>query len=146
MNTPTTARVIAAGCAPRDRPAALPAHSIVLTVEAGDVYGYYAITRQYFDRYKMPVMHTETNRTAKYAVEWLWKEWMNLLRLREDGVPLVLRDESIGEILVQADELQHLLRARQDERPQLHVMPLDGGEAKAGATTPRAKKAAKTAA
>lgn len=56
---------------------------------AGEVYGYYVITRQYFDRYRMPVMHTETNRTAKYAVEWLWKEWMNLLRLREDGVPII---------------------------------------------------------
>ena len=56
---------------------------------AGDVYGYYVITRQYYDRYRLPVMHTETNRTAKHAVEWLWKEWMNLLRLREDGVPIV---------------------------------------------------------
>jgi beta-glucosidase/6-phospho-beta-glucosidase/beta-galactosidase len=34
-------------------------------------------------------MHTETNRTAVHAVEWLWKEWMNLLRLREDGVPII---------------------------------------------------------
>jgi beta-glucosidase/6-phospho-beta-glucosidase/beta-galactosidase len=59
------------------------------TIGAGDVYGYYVITRQYFDRYKMPVMHTETNRTSTYAVEWLWKEWMNLLRLREDGVPII---------------------------------------------------------
>jgi len=59
------------------------------TIGAGEVYGYYVITRQYFDRYRLPVMHTETNRTAKHAVEWLWKEWMNLLRLREDGVPIV---------------------------------------------------------
>ena len=59
------------------------------SIGAGDVYGYYVITRQYFDRYRLPVMHTETNRTAKHAVEWLWKEWMNLLRLREDGVPII---------------------------------------------------------
>ena len=59
------------------------------SIGAGDVYGYYVITRQYFDRYRVPVMHTETNRTAKHAVEWLWKEWMNLLRLREDGVPII---------------------------------------------------------
>lgn len=59
------------------------------TIGAGDVYGYYVITRQYYDRYKLPVMHTETNRTAGLAVEWLWKEWMNLLRLREDGVPII---------------------------------------------------------
>ena len=59
------------------------------SIGAGDVYGYYVITRQYFDRYRLPVMHTETNRAGKHAVEWLWKEWMNLLRLREDGVPIV---------------------------------------------------------
>jgi hypothetical protein len=58
-------------------------------IGAGDVYGYYVITRQYFDRYRLPVMHTETNRVDKHAVEWLWKEWMNLLRLREDGVPII---------------------------------------------------------
>jgi len=59
------------------------------SIGAGDVYGYYVITRQYFERYRMPVMHTETNRTERHAVEWLWKEWMNLLRLREDGVPII---------------------------------------------------------
>jgi beta-glucosidase/6-phospho-beta-glucosidase/beta-galactosidase len=59
------------------------------TIGAGDVYGYYVITRQYYDRYRVPVMHTETNRVSHNAVEWLWKEWVNLLRLREDGVPIV---------------------------------------------------------
>jgi beta-glucosidase/6-phospho-beta-glucosidase/beta-galactosidase len=59
------------------------------SIGAGDVYGYYVITRQYFDRYRLPVMHTETNRTGKDAVGWMWKEWMNLLRLREDGVPII---------------------------------------------------------
>ena len=59
------------------------------SIGAGDVYGYYVITRQYFDRYKLPVMHTETNRVSKHAIEWLWKEWMNLLRLRDDGVPII---------------------------------------------------------
>jgi beta-glucosidase len=28
---------------------------------AGDVFGYDEITRQYYDRYRLPVMHTETN-------------------------------------------------------------------------------------
>lgn len=59
------------------------------STRVGDVYGYYVITRQYYDRYRVPVMHTETNRAAGHAVEWLWKEWMNLLRLRDDGVPVV---------------------------------------------------------
>src|SRR5690606_17686987 len=59
------------------------------SIGAGDVYGYYVITRQYYDRYHLPVMHTETNRVSTYATEWLWKEWMNLLRLRDDGVPII---------------------------------------------------------
>jgi beta-glucosidase/6-phospho-beta-glucosidase/beta-galactosidase len=59
------------------------------TVGAGEVYGYYVITRQYYDRYRVPVMHTETNRTSGQACIWLWKEWMNLLRLRDDGVPII---------------------------------------------------------
>src|SRR4051794_29904496 len=37
------------------------------SIGAGDVYGYYVITRQYFDRYRLPVMHTETNRAQKHA-------------------------------------------------------------------------------
>lgn len=60
-----------------------------VSIGAGDVYGYYVITRQYYERHRLPVMHTETNRAGKHAVEWLWKEWMNLLRLREDGVPII---------------------------------------------------------
>ena len=59
------------------------------TIGAGEVYGYYVITRQYYERYRIPVMHTETNRSSGQSVNWLWKEWMNLLRLREDGVPII---------------------------------------------------------
>ena len=59
------------------------------SVGAGDCYGYYVIARQYYDRYKMPVMHTETNRIDTHSVEWILKQWINLLRLREDGVPVI---------------------------------------------------------
>ena len=38
-------------------------------------------------------MHTETNISqgpqGDEAVQWLWKEWANVLRLRNDGVPIV---------------------------------------------------------
>jgi beta-glucosidase/6-phospho-beta-glucosidase/beta-galactosidase len=59
------------------------------TIGSGEVYGYYVITRQYYDRYRIPVMHTETNRDCSDATMWLWKQWMNLLRLRDDGVPII---------------------------------------------------------
>lgn len=59
------------------------------TRASGEVYGYYVITKQYFDRYRLPVMHTETNRSEPNAVRWLHKEWANWCRLKRDGVPMV---------------------------------------------------------
>ena len=63
------------------------------TRAAGDVFGYDEITRQYHDRYKLPVMHTETNRNegagGDEAVEWLWRQWANVVRVRNSGVPTV---------------------------------------------------------
>jgi len=60
---------------------------------AGEVFGYNEITRQYYNRYRLPVMHTETNLMegprGDEAVYWLWKEWANVLRVRNDGVPIV---------------------------------------------------------
>ncbi|HEY3780546.1 MAG TPA: family 1 glycosylhydrolase [Fimbriimonadaceae bacterium] len=57
---------------------------------AGEIFGYYVITHQYFERYRLPVMHTETNyNDAEKAPDWLRKEWANLFRLREDGVPII---------------------------------------------------------
>jgi len=63
------------------------------TEPAGEVFGYAEITRQYYARYRLPVMHTETNYRqgpgGEEAVNWLWKEWANVLRVRNDGVPIV---------------------------------------------------------
>lgn len=56
---------------------------------SGEVFGYYPITHQYFARYGLPVMHTETNYTDPDAVRWLYKEWANVHRLKQDGVPIV---------------------------------------------------------
>jgi beta-glucosidase/6-phospho-beta-glucosidase/beta-galactosidase len=57
---------------------------------AGEVFGYYPITHQYFARYRLPVMHTETNGLGgRDAVRWLNKEWANVHRLRQDGVPIL---------------------------------------------------------
>lgn len=59
-------------------------------LEAEDVLGWYQITRGYYDRYKKPVMHTETNTLdEKRNPAWLWKQWLNILRMRQDGVPVL---------------------------------------------------------
>lgn len=57
---------------------------------SGEIFGYYVITKQYYDRYHLPVMHTETNLAdAERAPGWLRKEWANMMRLKEDGVPII---------------------------------------------------------
>jgi beta-glucosidase/6-phospho-beta-glucosidase/beta-galactosidase len=60
---------------------------------SGEIFGYSEITRQYYQRYGLPVMHTETNLVegpnGDEAVNWLWKQWANVLRVRNDGVPTI---------------------------------------------------------
>jgi len=64
-----------------------------MTRASGEIFGYSEITRQYYNRYRLPVMHTETNivegPNGDEAVNWLWKEWASVLRVRNDGVPTV---------------------------------------------------------
>ncbi|RZK95061.1 MAG: glycoside hydrolase family 1 protein, partial [Hymenobacter sp.] len=55
-----------------------------------DVLGWSTITHDYYQRYKKPVMHTETNVfDAEEAPTWLWKQWVNVLRIRKEGVPVL---------------------------------------------------------
>mgnify|MGYP001598714006 CR=1 FL=1 len=59
-------------------------------IPSGEFFGYYVIAKQYYDRYRLPLMHTETNLWENDgSVQWLWKEWNCMLRLRQDGVPIV---------------------------------------------------------
>jgi beta-glucosidase/6-phospho-beta-glucosidase/beta-galactosidase len=56
----------------------------------GELFGWYVITKQYYDRYKRPVMHTETNCVdANEAPGWLWRQWHNVQLIRQNGVPVV---------------------------------------------------------
>ncbi len=64
-------------------------HTDGSTSAAGEIFGYYIITHQYFRRYRLPIMHTETNITEPFSVHWLKKQWANVYRLKQDGVPIV---------------------------------------------------------
>jgi len=56
----------------------------------GEVFGWYLISLDYYNRYHKPLMHTETNiREQDNSVAWLWKQWQNILRMRADGVPVL---------------------------------------------------------
>ena len=56
----------------------------------GELFGWYVITKQYYDRYRRPLMHTETNcQDARDAPDWLWRQWHNVQLMRRSGVPVV---------------------------------------------------------
>lgn len=59
------------------------------TQASGEIFGYYVITQQYYKRYRLPIMHTETNIRMPACTEWLLKQWANIRRLRHDGIPIV---------------------------------------------------------
>jgi beta-glucosidase/6-phospho-beta-glucosidase/beta-galactosidase len=59
------------------------------TQASGEIFGYYVITQQYYKRYRLPIMHTETNIKMPACTEWLLKQWANVHRLKHDGVPIV---------------------------------------------------------
>ena len=67
--------------------------SDVNTWGCGDQLGYAAVVQQYYDRYKLPIMHTETNMTqgvnGDEAVKWLEKQWNNVMLLKNSGVPML---------------------------------------------------------
>lgn len=55
-----------------------------------NVLGYYGLTRQYYSRFRLPIMHTETNQfQERGATEWLERQWANVLRLRQEGYPII---------------------------------------------------------
>ncbi|GAC1486789.1 MAG: hypothetical protein NVS1B13_14490 [Flavisolibacter sp.] len=64
-------------------------HTDGSTEPSGEIFGYYVITHQYYSRYRLPIMHTETNIAEPDCVKWFYKEWANVHRLKQDGVPIV---------------------------------------------------------
>jgi beta-glucosidase/6-phospho-beta-glucosidase/beta-galactosidase len=58
------------------------------TEASGEIFGYYVITHQYFQRYRLPIMHTETNIAMPHSENWLLKQWANVHRLKQDGIPV----------------------------------------------------------
>jgi beta-glucosidase/6-phospho-beta-glucosidase/beta-galactosidase len=58
----------------------------------GDVFGWYPIARQYHDRYRLPLMHTETNNIGggeDDAPGWLWRQFLGVRLLASEGVPVI---------------------------------------------------------
>lgn len=60
------------------------------STRGSNVLGYYGLTRQYHERYGLPILHTETNQLQDLnAAFWLERQWANVLRLRQEGYPII---------------------------------------------------------
>ncbi len=56
----------------------------------GPCFGWHTIARQYYDRYRKPMMLTETNLSdPEEAPRWMWNIWHNVDLLRQEGVPVI---------------------------------------------------------
>ncbi len=56
----------------------------------GELFGWFVIAQQYYDRYRLPMMHTETNiMDAREGPHWLWRQWHNVKLIQAAGVPVV---------------------------------------------------------
>jgi beta-glucosidase/6-phospho-beta-glucosidase/beta-galactosidase len=56
----------------------------------GELFGWYVVASQYYERYRLPMMHTETNHLdAREAPRWLWRQWHNVQLIKKAGVPVV---------------------------------------------------------
>ncbi len=57
---------------------------------AGPVFAYAILARQYFERYHLPVMLTETNKMkADEATDWLHNQWACVRELRRVAIPVM---------------------------------------------------------
>jgi len=63
------------------------------TSPSGDVFGYCVIARQYYERYRLPMLHTETNvmggADGGDALTWLQRQWLSVLNLHSGGIPVL---------------------------------------------------------
>lgn len=56
----------------------------------GELFGWYVITKQYYERYRRPLFHSETNSMdASRGPDWLWRQWHNLELMKSEGIPVI---------------------------------------------------------
>jgi beta-glucosidase len=76
--------------------------------------GFRALVTQYYERYRLPIFHCETNRVSEHAVAWLDQQWADILALRSAGIPVM---GFTWYSLTDQIDWQHALRV---ERNDLH--------------------------
>jgi beta-glucosidase len=80
--------------------------------------GFRRLATEYYQRYRVPLFHCETNRVSHLAVNWLKEQWEDILALRSAGIPVT---GFTWYSLTDQIDWQHALRV---ERNDLHPVGL----------------------
>jgi beta-glucosidase/6-phospho-beta-glucosidase/beta-galactosidase len=78
--------------------------------------GFKRLATQYYQRYRIPIFHCETNRVSSLAVDWLDSQWSDIVAMRASGIPVV---GFTWYSLTDQIDWQHALRV---ERNDLHAV------------------------
>jgi beta-glucosidase len=80
--------------------------------------GLECLAREYYDRYRIPLFHCETNRVPRFAKRWLDDQWDAMMNLRRSGIPV---HGFTWYSLTDQIDWQHALRV---ERNEVHPVGL----------------------
>lgn len=58
------------------------------TTNRARALGFRTLATQYYERYRVPLFHCETNRVNSFAVDWLETQWADVTALRMAGIPV----------------------------------------------------------
>ena len=81
-------------------------------------FGFRKLASRYWQRYRVPIFHCETNRVSHLAVDWLEQQWTDVMALRASGIPVT---GFTWYSLTDQIDWQHALRV---ERNDLHPVGL----------------------
>jgi beta-glucosidase/6-phospho-beta-glucosidase/beta-galactosidase len=85
-------------------------------------HGYYHLAKTYYDRYRIPLFHCETNRVSRLAVGWLESQWSAVSALRMSGIPV---HGFTWYSLTDQIDWQHALRVEHDDLHAVGLFDLD---------------------
>ena len=84
--------------------------------------GFLALATEYYERYRIPLFHCETNRVSRLGVSWLEQQWGDVLALHARGIPI---HGFTWYSLTDQIDWQHALRIERDDLHPVGLYDLD---------------------
>ncbi len=85
-------------------------------------HGFLSLAKDYYERYRVPLFHCETNRVSRHAVDWLRSQWRDVVALKALGIPV---NGFTWYSLTDQIDWQHALRIERDDVHPVGLFDLD---------------------